>query len=188
MEILLNLESDTSHYHIRSLRQLHDTVESNVRSSKSLQVSRESHGGLLSSILMNKLPQEFRLVVTGEIGDDDWPFDELLDIFKRELEAREGLESQWWTRAKTETQGRWDNRCFFSLAVTLTSTSFSGSLSYPSRDPGWVWSLVSKNLGNYKQTIGGGRADKCEIVSAEHWWEVKPSYCVPDLVLNKGRD
>ena len=95
MEILLNLESDTSHYHIRSLQQLHDTVESNVRSSKSLQVSRESHGSLLSSILMNKLPQEFRLVLTGEIGDDDWQIDELLDIFKRELEAREGLESQW---------------------------------------------------------------------------------------------
>jgi len=91
---MLNLESDTSHYHIRSLRQLHDTVESNVGSSKSLQVSLESHGGLLSSILMNKLPQEFRLV-TGEIGDDDWQLDELLDIFKRELEAREGLESQW---------------------------------------------------------------------------------------------
>ena len=61
MEILLNLESVTSHYHVRSLRQLHDTVESNVRSLKSLGVSRESYGGLLSSILMNKLPQEFRL-------------------------------------------------------------------------------------------------------------------------------
>ena len=90
MEILLNLESVTSHYHVRSLRQLHDTVESNVRSLKSLGVSRESYGGLLSSILMNKLPQEFRLVITREMGDDDWQLDQLLDIFKRELEAREG--------------------------------------------------------------------------------------------------
>ena len=60
MEILLNLESVTSHYHVRSLRQLHDTVESNVRSLKSLRVSRELYGGVLSSILMNNLPQEFR--------------------------------------------------------------------------------------------------------------------------------
>ena len=89
MEILLNLESVTSHYHVRSLRQLHDTVESNVRSLKSLGVSRESYGGLLSSILMNKLPQEFRLVITREMGDDNWQLDQLLDIFKRELEARE---------------------------------------------------------------------------------------------------
>ena len=44
----------------------------------------------------------------------------------------------------------------FSLVVTLTSASFSGSLSYLSRDPGWAWSRVSKNLGDYKQTIAGG--------------------------------
>ena len=89
MEILLNLESVTSHYHVRSLRQLHDTVESNVRSLKSLGVSRESYGGLLSSILMNKLPQEFHLVITREMGDNDWQLDQLLNIFKRELEASE---------------------------------------------------------------------------------------------------
>ena len=89
MEILLNLESVTSRYHVRSLRQVHDTVESNVRSLKSLRVSRESYGGLLSSILMNKLPQEFRLVITKEMGDDDWQLHQLLDIFKRALEARE---------------------------------------------------------------------------------------------------
>ena len=71
MEILLNLDTVTSHYHVRSLRQLYDTVESNVRSLKSLGVSRESYGGLLSSILMNKLPQEFHLVITREMGDDD---------------------------------------------------------------------------------------------------------------------
>ena len=33
-----------------------------------------------------------------------------------------------------------------------STTSFPGSLSYPSRDPGWVWSRVSQNLGDYKQT------------------------------------
>ena len=89
MEILLNLDSVTSHYHVRSLRQLHDTVESNVRSLKSLGVSRETYGGLLSSILMNKLPQEFRLAITREMEDYDWQLDQLLDIFKRELEAEE---------------------------------------------------------------------------------------------------
>ena len=43
---------------------------------------------------MNNLPQEFRLDITREMGDDDWQLDQLLDIFKRELEARgrpEGL-------------------------------------------------------------------------------------------------
>ena len=44
---------------------------------------------MLSSILMNNLPQEFRLDITREMGDDDWQLDQLLDIFNRELDARE---------------------------------------------------------------------------------------------------
>ena len=55
MEILPSLDSVTSHHNMRSLRKLHNTVESNVRSSKSLGVPRESYCGLLSSILMIKL-------------------------------------------------------------------------------------------------------------------------------------
>ena len=93
MEILLNLDTVTSHLNMRSLRKLHDTVESNVRSLKSLGVPRETYGGLLSSILMIKLPQEFRLVITREMGNDDWQLDQLLAIFKRELEARERAEA-----------------------------------------------------------------------------------------------
>lgn len=38
---------------------------------------------------MIKLPQDFRLVITREMGNDDWQLDQLLAIFKRELEARE---------------------------------------------------------------------------------------------------
>ena len=41
------------------------------------------------------------------------------------------------------------------LKIVLAPTSFPGSLSYPSRDPGWVWSRVSQNLGDYKQTTWG---------------------------------
>ena len=85
-EILLNFDTVTSHLNMRSLRKLHDTVESNVRSLKSLGVPRETYGGLLSSILMIKLPQDFRLVITREMGNDDWQLDQLLATFKRELE------------------------------------------------------------------------------------------------------
>ena len=55
MEILLNLDTVTSHVNMRNLRKLHDTVESNVRSLKKLGVPRETYCGLGSSILMTKL-------------------------------------------------------------------------------------------------------------------------------------
>ena len=71
MGILLNGDSVTSHHNMRSLQKLHNTVESNVRSLKSLEVPRESYGGLLSSLLMIKLPQEFCLVIIRQVGDND---------------------------------------------------------------------------------------------------------------------
>ena len=45
--------------------------------------------------------------------------------------------------------------CRAKVASADNPTSFPGSLSYPSRDPGWVWSRVSQNLGDYKQTTWG---------------------------------
>ena len=58
---------------------------------------------------MNKLPQEFRLAITREMGDDDWQLDQLLDIFKRELEAGERVgrvygEQRTTFSTKTETK------------------------------------------------------------------------------------
>ena len=45
--------------------------------------------GLLSSILMNKLPKEFRLVTSREIGDGDWQI--ICLIFSRENLRQEKL-------------------------------------------------------------------------------------------------
>ena len=56
--------------------------------------------------------------------------------------------SQWGAVIATTTNDGNEN-----VKKATGSTSFPGSLSYPSRDPGWVWSRVSQNLGDYKQTI-----------------------------------
>ena len=93
MEILLNVDSVTSNHNINGLRQLHDNVESHIRSLKSLGVPSQHYGTLLSSVLLNKLPPDLRLIVSRELGDGDWELDRLdrlsTEIFRRELEARE---------------------------------------------------------------------------------------------------
>ena len=43
-----------------------------MRSLKSLGLPSNSYGNLLSSIIINKLPHELRLVVGREIEDQDW--------------------------------------------------------------------------------------------------------------------
>ena len=58
MKTLLNISSVKSSLNIQVLRQLHDLIESQVRSLKSLGVSSSSYGSLLSSVVMSKLPQD----------------------------------------------------------------------------------------------------------------------------------
>ena len=58
MKTMLNISSVKSGLHIQALRQLHDLIESQVRSLKLLGVSSSSYGSLLSSVVMSKLPQD----------------------------------------------------------------------------------------------------------------------------------
>ena len=69
MDTLLELEPIISPTNIKALRCLYDKIEFQIRSLKSLDVPLDSYGNLLSSLFMTRLPQEFRLVVSREIGE-----------------------------------------------------------------------------------------------------------------------
>ena len=77
MEALLNLKEVTSQCNLKTLRHLHDLVESQVRGLRSLGVAAESYGSLLSPVILSKLPSEFRLIVSWEVKEDRWQLDEL---------------------------------------------------------------------------------------------------------------
>ena len=89
MEALLELEAVTSIHDIQPLRTLCDKIESHVRSLNSLGVPSSSYGSLLSSIVMNKMPQEIRLIVSRKLVDCEWGFDEFIKIVEEEVDARE---------------------------------------------------------------------------------------------------
>ena len=89
MDILLKLDTVSSQHDLKGLRRLYDLVESQVRGLKSLGVDSTSYGNLLSSVLLQKLPAELRLIVTRETIEDDWDLDALLKQLEREIEARE---------------------------------------------------------------------------------------------------
>ena len=87
---LLNLspvKEDTSN--IAKLRDLYDSVESNVRNLKSLGVTSESFGPVLIPTVLNKIPESIRLEVTKTTRTQDWDFDGVLKCFHDELTARE---------------------------------------------------------------------------------------------------
>ena len=74
---------------LRGLRRLYDLVESQVRGLRSLGVASESYGSLLSSVLISKLPQELRLIVSREVTTGEWDLERLINIVEKEIDARE---------------------------------------------------------------------------------------------------
>jgi len=89
MDNLLNVDAIASQHNSKGLRHLHDTIESQIRGLRSLGVCATSYGSLLSSVLMTKLPQEFRLIVSREVQDEEWNVDRLMKLIEREIDARE---------------------------------------------------------------------------------------------------
>ena len=89
LENLLGIDAITSQHNLKGLRHLYDTVESQVRGLRSLGVPAASYGSLLSSVLMNKLPQELRLIVSREVQNEEWELERLMRIVEREIDARE---------------------------------------------------------------------------------------------------
>ena len=90
MEQLLNVDNVSSQHDVKGLRHLHNAIESNVRSLKSLGIAAESYGSLLASVLMTKLPSEIRLIASRKFKDEEtWKFDDMLDLLEEEAQARE---------------------------------------------------------------------------------------------------
>ena len=126
MDLLLNVDAVTSDQNLKGLRQLYDHIESNVRSLKSLGVTSKNYGSLLASILMNKLPQELKLIITRK-RDEDWNLDSILGEIGKEIEARE--------RARPSNVQMRDKRLAndHSTASTLLSGAVNRSCCYCSQ-------------------------------------------------------
>ena len=117
MENLLSIDAITSHNNLKGLRHLHDMVESQIRGLRSLGVPAASYGSLMSSVLMAKLPQEFRLLVNREVHDEEWNLDGLMQLIDREIDARE--------RASMGTHNLRRTRTDISTAAALLSSGTS---------------------------------------------------------------
>lgn len=129
MDILLNLDPVASKYNLKGLRTLYDTVESHIRALKSLGVPSQSYGSLLCSMLMNKLPQELRILVSREVKNDDWDLDRLLKLVEGEIEARERASSHVNSSNSPHNQPKGQGKLPPSAAALHTG-SFSPTCTY----------------------------------------------------------
>jgi len=75
-----------------SLRYVLDKVNVHIRGLASLGVASEQYGSLLIPIIMSKLPGDLRLRIAREAGHEVWKIDDLIEVIRVEVEAREASE------------------------------------------------------------------------------------------------
>ena len=80
MKALLHVEAVTSDFNLKALGRLYDTVEAQVHGLKSMGVEAETYGGLLSSVVLRKIPHDIRLVVSCEMGKGEHKLEDLMKI------------------------------------------------------------------------------------------------------------
>ena len=76
----------------KKLRAMLDEIDSSVRGLQSMKVSSEHYGGLLVSVLRNdKFADDIKLLIGRKLEADelDWPLDNVLKVFRAEIETRE---------------------------------------------------------------------------------------------------
>ena len=64
MEALTKIPKVPSTSEVKRLRSLYDRVESRVRGLESMEISSEMYGCFLTPIIMQKLPEEFRIAIS----------------------------------------------------------------------------------------------------------------------------
>ena len=91
MEELVKIPSCTND-RPQSLRYVYDQITVHIRGLATLGIGSTQYGSLLIPIIMSKLPGEIRLRVARETKDDVWSLDDLMDVIRVEVEAREASE------------------------------------------------------------------------------------------------
>ena len=72
MERLLKLPQLNNSNDVRKLRVLYDSIEAYVRGLQALDVTSESYGKLMVPILLNKLPEDIRLIISRQKKEETW--------------------------------------------------------------------------------------------------------------------
>ena len=86
---------------VKGIRQLYEKIEIHIRGLQALGLMSQQYGSLFVPVLLSKVPQELRLIISREFDVINWSLDELLKVFKTEVEARERCNSMAMTPTTT---------------------------------------------------------------------------------------
>ena len=93
MDVLLSLPDVESCSGIRLLRKMLDVIETISRNLRPHNIDSNHYGPILISVIMKKLPAEFRLELARQMLVGKWNLAKLLEVFSKELASRERCQS-----------------------------------------------------------------------------------------------
>ena len=85
MQELLSLQNDRK----TELRTIYDKIMVHVRGLESLGISSEKYGSLLTPVILSRIPSEIALQVARKTSEDIWSIEDIMNIIRREIVARE---------------------------------------------------------------------------------------------------
>ena len=129
MDKLVKLKSCESE-NIVALRSIYDQINIQVRGLEALGINHEKYGCLLVPIVMAILPNQISLQIARNTTTDVWTLDGLMNIFKREVEARE-LNAQVSVSDKEKTKTSYQS----TKRIVGTSSTLHSKDEGPSRLP-----------------------------------------------------
>ncbi|XP_057297885.1 uncharacterized protein LOC130628870 [Hydractinia symbiolongicarpus] len=88
MEALLKIESVRSMDNTQQLRKLYNDVENCIRNLKNLKYNSEMLS-LLIPVLNERIPNELRMIISRNFGEEKWSVEKMLFFINNELQARE---------------------------------------------------------------------------------------------------
>ena len=88
IEMLMQLPKLNNSSDLKQLRQLLDKTEAAIGSLQGIGVSSETYGTFLTPVIMAKIPQELRLILSRGMSDE-WDLDTVMKSFAEELQIRE---------------------------------------------------------------------------------------------------
>ena len=85
---LLNIKTVERDRDLQGLHRLYD-IESHVCSLRRLDVDDDNYGSLLTTIIMEELACQLKLMISRHVGDDTWNLTQLLCLIWDEIKAGE---------------------------------------------------------------------------------------------------
>ena len=86
-----------------SLRFVFDKINVHIRGLTSLRVAPDQYVSLLIPIIMTKLPSDVRLRIARQSEEEVWKIEDLLEVIKLEVEARESSEGNRVNPQRSQT-------------------------------------------------------------------------------------